>query len=96
MLTLSKAAIKCVCMVLDDLITRFSHNFPSCRDAVGNVVEIEAAAGEKEESPYFNCWIKALVDGVCMLVKEGGTDGRIFHLLSQRYVCVCLYFCFIF
>ncbi len=75
-------------MVLDDLVARFSHNYPSFRDPVGNVVEIEAAAGENEESPYFNCWIKALVDGVCMLVKEGGTGGKIYHLLSQRYAYI--------
>eukprot|EP01084_Bolivina_argentea_P106546 190626_1 len=72
--------------IVSELIFCAAREFSLHRDPVGNVVEIEAAAGENEESPYFNCWIKALVDGVCMLVKEGGTGGKIYHLLSQRMI----------
>ncbi len=72
----------------NDLVTRFSRTSSSFRDPIGNVIEIEAEAGENEQSPYCNCWIRALVDGVSMLVKEGGADGRLFHLLTQRYALV--------
>ncbi len=67
--------------LVSELIYCAGRKFSLRKDVVGNAVDIEAG---EEESPTFNCWIKALEDGACKLVKESGKDGRLFHLLSHR------------
>ncbi len=69
--------------LVSELIYCAGQKFSLRKDVVGNTA-VEIEAGEEEEPSTFNCWIKALEDGTCKLVKESGKNGRLFHLLSHR------------